>query len=127
MDIREAFENWDGKTTSDLRDVVDAFHPDLINDLLDACRSDDEVTARAASWVFKALLGKGVRLPFPTNLLADELHWEVALHLLQSFQFTTVDCPPEVVNKYLTNRRPMLRAWGLSGTYLRPLEGNQPL
>jgi len=118
MDLLTQFRAWDGKTIAALKAVVD----DLTNAdypiLLSACHDEDEVTARAASWVLKAAYERGASIRYPTDLLSTDLHWEVALHLLQSVQHVAVDVPAEVIRPYLTHQKPIVRAWALDA-YVR--------
>ncbi|MEM9787055.1 MAG: HEAT repeat domain-containing protein [Pseudomonadota bacterium] len=109
---------WDGKTTAQLVAVTDSLSPQDYPGLLTACRSHDAVTARAASWVLKAAYERGADIPFPADLLAKDVHWEVVLHLLQSVQHVVVDLPTELIAPYLTHAKPMVRAWALDA-YVR--------
>ena len=112
------FQDWDGKTTTSLKAVADQLLPADYDDLLAACRSSDKTTARAASWVLKAAYEKGADIAYPSDLLSRDLHWEVALHLLQSVQYVTADVPPVMVAPYLTHKKVVVRAWALDA-YVR--------
>lgn len=118
MDINNVFAAWDGKATGPLRDVAKRLTADDYAALLQACRSDDELIARAASWVLKAAYEAGSDILFPADVLSGDPHWEVALHLLQSVQHAAVDFPPEIIAPYLTHKKPMIRAWALDA-YVR--------
>lgn len=109
---------WDGKTIAALKAVVDDLTVEDYPDLLLACHNEDEVTARAASWVLKAAYERGASIPYPADLLSSDLHWEIALHLLQSVQHVAVDLPVEVIRPYLTHQKPIVRAWALDA-YVR--------
>lgn len=113
MDLTSVFQNWDGKTVADLRRVADQLVPADHPALLTACRSNDPLAARAASWVLKAAYEDGAQIAFPADVLAGNPHWEIALHLLQSIQHCVVDLPPEIVRPYLTHQKPIIRAWAL--------------
>ncbi len=118
MDMTAVFQDWDGKTVAPLRQVADGLTPDDYPTLLTACRGTDETAARAASWVVKAGYEAGKDIPYPADLLARDLHWEIALHLLQSIQHVAVDIPPSLITPYLRHDKPMLRAWALDA-YVR--------
>ncbi len=118
MNMVAVFQNWDGKTVAPLQQVADGLTPDDYPALLSACRGADETAARAASWVLKAGYAAGKDIPYPADLLARDLHWEIALHLLQSIQHVAVDIPPGLIAPYLTLDKAMVRAWALDA-YVR--------
>ncbi|MDX8346499.1 HEAT repeat domain-containing protein [Cognatiyoonia sp. IB215446] len=118
MDLITQLRAWDGKTIATLQAVVDDLTVADYPDLLRACHDEDEVTARAASWVLKAACERGASIPYPAELLSTDLHWEIALHLLQSVQHVAVDLPAEVIRPYLIHQKPIVRAWALDA-YVR--------
>ena len=118
VDLHATLAAWDGKRTDTLRALAGQLTEEDRPALLRACRSNDELTARAASWVLKACYEAGMDIAYPADMLSDELHWEVALHLLQSLQHVAVDIPPELVGRYLDHKKPMVRAWALDA-YVR--------
>ncbi|MDX8352616.1 hypothetical protein SLH47_09595 [Cognatiyoonia sp. IB215182] len=118
MDLIAQLRAWDGKTIAALKAVADDLNVENYRVLLAACRDEDEVTARAASWVLKAAYERGASIPYPADLFSRDLHWEIALHLLQSVQHVTVDFPVEVIRPYLTHQKPIVRAWALDA-YVR--------
>ena len=114
MDMMAVFQGWDGKTTARLAEIVAHLRPQDYPVLCDACRSSDDKIARAASWVLKVAYENGMSdIPYPAELLQNELHWEVALHLLQSVRYARAEIPAETVSQYLTHQMPMVRAWAL--------------
>lgn len=118
MDMITRFHQWDGKRIADLRSVADTLTVSDHAALVAACRNDDTKIARAASWVLKAAYEAGADITYPADVLSSDPHWEIALHLLQSIQHTTVDLPPETVKRYLKHEKPMIRAWALDA-YVR--------
>ena len=118
MDMDDIFAAWDGKHTDQLRDLATQLTKDDHPSLLRACHSQHDQTARAASWVLKALYEAGNDIPFPADVLSHNPHWETALHLLQSVQHVAVEFPPQIVAPYLKHKRPMVRAWALDA-YVR--------
>lgn len=118
MESIAAFQAWDGKLVDELRAIAADLIPSDYPLVLAACRDSDVITARAASWVLKAAYENGADIPYPSELLAKNLHWEVALHLLQSVQHVAVDIPPELIARYLKHDKPMVRAWALDA-YVR--------
>lgn len=114
MDMMTVLQCWDGKTTASLQSVVRGLKPQDYDALLAACRDEDEKTGRAASWVLKAAYENGLTdIPYPADLLRETLHWEIALHLLQSVRHAKVTMPAENVQPYLTHQKPMVRAYAL--------------
>lgn len=112
------FRAWDGKTTAALRQVADDLKPADYEALLAACRDQNVLTARAASWVLKTSYERGAAIPYPADLLARDLHWEVAVHLLQSIRHVDVDIPPKMVEPFLSHNKTVVRAWALDA-YVR--------
>lgn len=109
---------WDGRTTAQLRVVADRLTTSDYDTVLTACRSSDETVARAASWMLKAAYEADHAIAYPSDLLAANLHWEIALHLLQSVQHVAVDLSPALIAPYLSHEKPLVRAWALDA-YVR--------